>query len=295
MKTSTAIGVLVALVIVLAGGWWFLGGKATTQTPPSGTATTTQALASAAFACEGGKSIGASFYQGSVVLTLSDGRTQNLPQAQSASGIRYANADETFVFWGKGNTAFVTEGAEQNQTFSGCIVVAPDPSGALTQIYASSTLGVTIRFPQGYTADQKHVYSELGPNKTIKGVSFTIPAGATTGTNLSKDTYLAVESLPSATTCTADLFLDTQSRNKASTFSDSGVNYSVATTSGAGAGNFYDEAVFAIPGSSPCTAVRYFIHSTNVGNYPAGTVTEFNKAGLINEFDLIRRTLVLGR
>lgn len=292
MKTSNAILVIVALLLVLGAGWWFLGGKANTSSS-SQTATSTQPLASVAFACAEGKSIGASFYQGSVALTLSDGRTQNLPQVQSVSGIRYANQDESFVFWGKGNTAFVTEGAEQNQTYTACIAVAPDPTGALTQIYASSTLGVTIRFPQNYTVNQKFAYTGLGPNKTIKGVSFTIPATAATGTNLSKDTYVSVETLPSATSCTADKFLDQGGKSVA--FSDSGVDYSVATTSGAGAGNLYDEAVFAIPGTSPCTAVRYFIHSTNIGNYPAGAVKEFNRAAVINEFDLIRRTLVLGR
>ncbi len=297
MKTSTAVGVLVAFIIIVVGGWWVVGNKVPAGAP-SNTASSTQPLATAAFACAEGKSIGAAFYQGSVALSLSDGRTQNLPQAQAASGVRYANADETFVFWGKGNTAFVTEGAAQNQTYSGCIVVAPDPSNTLSQIFASSTLGFTIRFPQNYTADQKYVYSALGPGKTIKGVKFTIPAGAVTGTNLSKDSYVSVEMLPKATTCSADLFLDMSNQprgTKASTFTDSGIDYSVATTTGAGAGNIYDEAVFAIPGSSPCTAVRYFIHSGNIGNYPAGTVTEFNKAGVIGEFDNIRRTLVLGR
>jgi membrane-bound inhibitor of C-type lysozyme len=40
----------------------------------------------------------------------------------SGSGIRYANADETFVFWSKGDTAFVTEGADEKQTFADCVV-----------------------------------------------------------------------------------------------------------------------------------------------------------------------------
>lgn len=288
MKTSTAIITLVVLFLVIAVGWWYYGGH---PTPPS-SGNNGQALATAAFACSDGKSIGASFYQNSVALTLSDGRTMTLPQAQSASGIRYANADESFVFWGKGNTAFVTEGANQDQTYTGCIVVAPDPTGTLSQIFATSTLGISFRFPQGYTFDPGYTYTALGPGKTIKGVKVTIPAAATTGTNLSKDTYVSVEEIPSATTCSANLFLD---QGKVATFSDSGVDYSVATTSGAGAGNLYDEAVFAIPGSSPCTAVRYFIHSTQVANYPAGTVTAFDRAGVINEFDNIRRSLVLGR
>jgi membrane-bound inhibitor of C-type lysozyme len=293
MKTSTAIGVLAVLVLVILGGWWVTSSKISGI--PSETGTSTQPLATVAFACADGKSIGAVFYQGSVALELSDKRTMTLAQAEAASGIRYANADQSFVFWGKGNTAFVEEGPNQDQTFTGCIVVAPDPTGSLTQIYATSTLGFTVRFPANYTVDQKYVYQALGPGKDIKGIKFTIPAAATTGTNLSKDTYISVETLPKATSCTATQFIDTQNGAKASTFSDSGVDYSVATTTGAGAGNIYDEAVFAIPSSIPCTAVRYFIHSGNIGNYPAGTVKEFDKAGIIAEFDNIRRSLVLGR
>jgi membrane-bound inhibitor of C-type lysozyme len=38
----------------------------------------------------------------------------------AASGARYANKDETFVFWNKGDTAFVTEGKDGKETYSGC-------------------------------------------------------------------------------------------------------------------------------------------------------------------------------
>jgi hypothetical protein len=51
---------------------------------------------------------------------LSDGRGLTVPQAMSASGARYANKDETFVFWNKGDTAFVTEGKDGKETYSGC-------------------------------------------------------------------------------------------------------------------------------------------------------------------------------
>jgi len=43
------------------------------------------------------------------------------------------------------------------------------------------------------------------------------------------------------------------------------------------AGNRYEEQVWALKDSSPCFAVRYFIHSTVVENYPEGTVIEFDK------------------
>ena len=77
-------------------------------------------VATATFKCQGGKSIEATFYASSVSLTLSDGRSMTVPQAMSGSGARYANKDETFVFWNKGDTAFVTEGDDGKDTYSGC-------------------------------------------------------------------------------------------------------------------------------------------------------------------------------
>jgi uncharacterized protein len=79
----------------------------------------------ARFACAGGKSIEATFVNGpstSVRLVLSDGRKMALPQAMSASGARYANKDESFVFWNKGNTAFIEEGGKT--TYEGCATKA---------------------------------------------------------------------------------------------------------------------------------------------------------------------------
>jgi membrane-bound inhibitor of C-type lysozyme len=96
-----------AASIVLAG----LAGSALAQAP----------TAEAEFKCTDDKSIKATFYPDKVDLTLSDGRSVELPQAMSGSGARYANADETMVFWNKGNTAFITEGSDGKETYSGCV------------------------------------------------------------------------------------------------------------------------------------------------------------------------------
>jgi len=77
---------------------------------------------SASFSCDGGKKIQAVFITGSqpsVQLSLSDGRQIELPQATSASGARYANRDESFVFWNKGRTAFIEEAGKS--TYTGCM------------------------------------------------------------------------------------------------------------------------------------------------------------------------------
>jgi membrane-bound inhibitor of C-type lysozyme len=79
-------------------------------------------VATAIFKCQAGKTIGATFFANSVDLKLSDGRSLKVPQAMSGSGARYANKDETFVFWNKGDTAFVTEGKDGKETYSGCAV-----------------------------------------------------------------------------------------------------------------------------------------------------------------------------
>jgi pimeloyl-ACP methyl ester carboxylesterase len=66
----------------------------------------------AVFDCEGGKTVKAVFEnaaQSLVKLALSDGRELTLPQVRSGSGARYADARESFVFWNKGDTAFIEE------------------------------------------------------------------------------------------------------------------------------------------------------------------------------------------
>jgi membrane-bound inhibitor of C-type lysozyme len=77
------------------------------------------------FTCGEGKSIAATFYPTDdkfVDLQLSNGNNISVPRAMSASGARYANADESFVFWNKGDTAFVTEGASSTETYSNCVL-----------------------------------------------------------------------------------------------------------------------------------------------------------------------------
>lgn len=64
---------------------------------------------------------GAPIPGGHVVLTLADGKKLTLPQTLSGSGIRYANPDESFVFWSKGDTAFVEEGANRSVTYADCV------------------------------------------------------------------------------------------------------------------------------------------------------------------------------
>jgi membrane-bound inhibitor of C-type lysozyme len=75
----------------------------------------------ASFACAQGRTLRAVFdnrLPPRVRLYLSDGRQITLLQTLSGSGARYANRDESLVFWNKGRTAIVRE--HGNLTYAEC-------------------------------------------------------------------------------------------------------------------------------------------------------------------------------
>jgi membrane-bound inhibitor of C-type lysozyme len=94
-----------------------------------------QPVATVEYRCEQGKSLTAAYFDGPtrtapdgrpipggrVELTLADGKGLTLPQTLSGSGIRYADEGDTFVFWSKGDTAFVEEGPSRTVTYKDCV------------------------------------------------------------------------------------------------------------------------------------------------------------------------------
>ncbi len=165
-------------------------------------------------------------------------------------------------------------------------VVTPQPE--VLNTYASSTLGVSLSYPQGFSVNESYTYDQFGPKKPIHGVKFTIPAAMATGTNLGTDTGISVETLPRAKNCTGDIYL--YDNVTAHQYTEGGITYSIASSTGAGAGNRYEETVYAFSTSSPCTAIRYFIHYGVIDNYP-DTVKEFDRNTLVRTFDTIRRSV----
>lgn len=95
-------------------------------------------IAQASYICNGGKTIKALFYKGpeqtvqpdqppipsgSVNITLGGGQVLDLNQTISADGGRYANGNELFVFWDKGDKAIVLENGVENN-YTGCLKIA---------------------------------------------------------------------------------------------------------------------------------------------------------------------------
>ncbi len=79
----------------------------------------------AEFICSEDKTISAVFIsreQNSVNLTLSDGREMDLPSVPSDDGGKYANLDESTVFWNSPDTTYLEE--NNVQTYQDCSPVS---------------------------------------------------------------------------------------------------------------------------------------------------------------------------
>jgi membrane-bound inhibitor of C-type lysozyme len=302
--------IIVPVIVILTGVTLFFWLRPDTATAPGVIETPKRTpLSSAQYICNNKKTIDAAFYEGptltstatatppvptgTVELTLSDGRTLTLKQTISADGARYADDNEHFIFWSKGNGALVTDNTDE-KSYWGCIASAP-ATDAFPNIYHDGHNGYTVRYSDEWNIDSAYTYRLRGPSAIPPtGIKFRIPSALATGTNLSSiDTGISIETASTSIedpTCSAANFAAQPTTATTTTINNR--EYSYASTTDAGAGNYYEEHIFALPYSRPCTAVRYFIHSTNIDNYDPGTKKEFDRAALLTQFDTIRDTLV---
>ena len=145
--------VILVSIIVVFGSFYFWKGLQVQNTVINSNKVT--------FICDNAKDIRATFYPDddkAVDLVLSDGRTLSVPHAISASGARYANADETFVFWNKGNTAFITEGKNSEMTYANCVVLQDPVTEDDISCYKS----------ENYFVVEKSLVPEVGTDILVK-------------------------------------------------------------------------------------------------------------------------------
>ncbi len=72
------------------------------------------------FVCDENKSIHALFYERAVKVNFPIEPEHFLLQTVSASGARYANSDESLVFWNKGNEALIMRNNVMDLNFKNC-------------------------------------------------------------------------------------------------------------------------------------------------------------------------------
>ena len=159
------------------------------------------------------------------------------------------------------------------------------PTGWVT--FSDRDAPFSISYPADYRLDEALIAdNKLGG---IHAYYFWVPDRFVRGTNLAPDSKLSVEVNVSARTCTPDLFQDSATGYHVETMGP--ITFNVSKTGDAGAGNFYEDDVYAVANSKPCIAVRYSIHSHNIGNYDPGAVRAYDATSLAREFDEIRKSI----
>jgi flagellar basal body-associated protein FliL len=149
-------------------------------------------VASAVYDCAGGKAIRVRFYKGeqvkvepgqppvpagSVEIHLTDAnRNFDLVQTISADGGRYANSDESFVFWDKGDTILVLEnGAENN--YVNCKIDSSISGNSVALAKTEGVGGITVGNElKGYFEKEKYYYAIDGNEKIALILKMQKPA-----------------------------------------------------------------------------------------------------------------------
>jgi len=71
-----------------------------------------------------------------------------------------------------------------------------------------------------------------------------------------------------------------------------GYTFTRSEVTGAAAGNIYDQIIYRTVWRNKCFEVVFVIHSSPIGNYPAGTVVEFDRNDLLKKFEDVLATFL---
>lgn len=117
MRNTTGTVILVILLLILIGGGVFLYQKrdGTRMDESIG-----EPISVVTYVCDRGHSIRAAYYERLAEVAIDNRATSTLNQTVSASGIRYGNADESFVFWSKGDEALIMRNNSMDQEYANC-------------------------------------------------------------------------------------------------------------------------------------------------------------------------------
>ncbi len=143
-KTALSIAAIIVIILGVGAYMYFAPHAAAPEEADSGqdaaAAGDRTFLTAVTYSCDEGRTITASYYEGpeapeaapgemptptgSVDVAIGDEATTTLSQTISADGIRYASADESLVFWSKGDSALVMRDNSMDLDYTNCEAVA---------------------------------------------------------------------------------------------------------------------------------------------------------------------------
>lgn len=159
--------------------------------------------------------------------------------------------------------------------------------------YRDTEFGFSIMYPETATTSEVGFEGFL-PRTQTPVVSFVLPRGISRGTNLIEaGIYIGATSTPKVVaSCNAPSL--PAGERAAGTRIINGTVFSVFRSSGAGTGNFYETKAYRALRGGRCFELALLLHSGTIGNYPEGTVVEFDRAtfegyldAMVNSFSFI--------
>lgn len=163
-------------------------------------------------------------------------------------------------------------------------------------IYHYFPYGISLEIPEGWGfAKADAPYSEFAD--ATKGedsfVRLQLPKETYPGTNFGNaDLGLSVVYTDNLNDC-----LNYPSANAPATFDIAkstvlnGITYYTSTSTGAAAGNIYDSKNYRTYQNQFCFSAAETLHTSNIGNYDPGTVTEVNADAVWARLDAILQTV----
>ena len=155
--------------------------------------------------------------------------------------------------------------------------------------YRDGEFGFSIFYPETANPSVTN-YDGYLPRTQTPAASFVLPANMSLGTNLSEaGVYIGATSSPAIVATCASSSPELNETAQGTT-TISGTNFSVFTSSDAGAGNFYETKTLRTVHGDLCFEIVELLHSTNIGNYDPGTVLVFDKTAFQGYLDAMVKT-----
>ncbi|HEX5429476.1 MAG TPA: hypothetical protein VFX17_00125 [Patescibacteria group bacterium] len=155
-----------------------------------------------------------------------------------------------------------------------------NPPASNTQTYSNSTYGFSFDYP-----NSMQFVTPTYPNLDDKVVQIQIGQDQYPGTNFGDAAFgVSTQFAKSLSDCLA-LTPPEGGDGFKTAVTINGTQFNMTKSNGAGAGNIYESNVYRTLHNNNCIEIDETIHTSNIGNYPAGSVTEVDSADVQAKLD----------